>query len=205
MKTISLNRRTKKREIKFPIIVRKSQTEQRVTIIYPDFMEDYQKHDALAKTICHSNTVIQCPNLDHNGLEYEESAMGDLNLVIKWVLKNTNKEQPRINLIGIGAGAEPVMAIAYKYPEVQKIILCGPSARRFPKKLLIAGLRNYDGELYLISGKNDKVYQPDLKIIKTNATIRQKTIADCGHYFSYQNNIDSLIMAVSEALKDELI
>lgn len=99
---------------------------------------------------------------------------------------------PEIMMMGFSAGASAVAAVAHEYPKTSKILLYAPSGD-MPEKLVRTGLAKFNGEVYIVIGKEDDVVGVGAGKLfydmATGASHRElHVIPNCDHQFRGEKN-----------------
>lgn len=136
---------------------------------------------------------------------------GNLRAVIEYALNEAKfvcgSDGPKIYLAGYSAGASTSAAVACEYSQVTKMLLISPSAD-IEIETLRRGLSEYDGELYVTLGDNDRIVGPKaaetLLELATNATMKNVVIVpNCNHQFTGETNGKILSKAYLWAFKGD--
>lgn len=100
--------------------------------------------------------------------------------------------QPELLLMGFSAGASVIAATAYEHPEVTRILLFAP-ARAAMSVNVQAGLKQFEGEVYIIIGDNDDNVGTESGQVLFNQAISAShrelfVLPDCDHQFQGETN-----------------
>ncbi|HOV29695.1 MAG TPA: hypothetical protein PLD77_01305 [Candidatus Dojkabacteria bacterium] len=118
--------------------------------------------------------------------------------VINYCLEKTGyiceAYHPEIWLMGFSAGAGAIVLTGWEYPEVKKILAINPFLEvRGVRDRLKENLPRFEGELYLVKGKDDTVIAPDTmeyisSLAKCTSVLKTLEIPDCDHQLKGEDN-----------------
>lgn len=95
--------------------------------------------------------VVRIPNISSLGFGWDINLRETLSYVLDHSKEICGSEIPEIYLMGTSAGAGAIAMIAWEYPEITKILLSEP-AIVFDKNLLSASMKEYKGEVVIVTG-----------------------------------------------------
>lgn len=167
----------------------------RVVVIYPGFKGDADgyngKYLKIAKLLIERNigAVVRMNNFPIPNVDYQQSVKDRLREVLSSILSN---DKPTLYLMGISAGAGAIAAIAYEYPQVEKILLIAPSGDAGLEDIKY-GLGKYAGELYITVGANDEIVGAGVGELffsfATKTKIKKAVVVpECDHQFRGEIN-----------------
>jgi len=126
---------------------------------------------------------------------YHETHLGDLKAVIDYALSNAKKicgrNNPALYLMGFSAGASSVAGVAHLYPQVDRILLMGPTVAYGLDHETRAGIEQFTGKVFLAAGEHDRYKGLGIQVYRalTQAKEIEKVIVpDCDHYFRGATN-----------------
>lgn len=145
--------------------------------------------------------VVRQNNVRVPTANYHSILCNNLETVLEYVLNNSlnifDIADPEVYLMGFSNGAGATAAVAYKYPQVSKLLLLAPAFGAGTESVA-HGLGLFTGEVYIAIGKNDinvgyKTGQVFKELSKSASLVKLEVIPMCDHQF--RGEVNSMILS----------
>lgn len=137
----------------------------------------------------------------HKGASWNGLLMESLSHAVEFSLKHApalcGTDSPSLFLSGFSSGASAVGAVAFQYPQVQRILLL--SAYDSVGDLFYDGFSQFTGEIFMAYGSQDQMAGFLAHVLRMGPlaanSFRAKQVPDCNHRFSGATNSQVLVKA----------
>jgi hypothetical protein len=167
-----------------------------------------QKYKILAEYIVSQSlaSVVRLPNPQTINSDWNLNLEHALNYIIDNSKTICDSDNPEIFLMGLSAGAGAIATLAWKYPQVKKILLLEPALMTGDGSL-VKGIMNYQGEVYVVVGSGDEAIGTLIgNMVVDNALKASRkeifVIPNCDHQFKGEANSRIMSQAPFYAFSD---